>query len=128
MGSKSQISAEFFMLVGIAFLISIAFEIASLDQLKNFRNQKEEEAVRDVALKVQNELFIAANVEDGYVRVFKLPDRLDNTINYSLTILNSTLFVQSKNSFYTISIPKSVGNISLGVNKINKSGGVIHIN
>ncbi len=128
MVSKAQISAEFFMLVGLAFLIAIAFEIASLDQLKDFRIQKEEEAIRDVALKVQKELFIAANVEDGYVRTFELPDRLDNTINYSLTILNSTLFVQSKNSFYTVSIPKVVGNLSRGINGINKTGGVLYLN
>ena len=127
MGSKAQISAEFFVLVGLAFLIAIAFEIASLEQLKEFRVQKESEAVMDLALKLQREIFIASSVEDGYVRAFKIPESLDN-INYSLATQNSTITVKSKNSLFIVSIPSSVGNVSKGSNKINKTGGVIYIN
>ena len=127
MDSKAQISAEFFVLLGLAFLIAIAFEIASLDQLNDFRLQKENEAIKDLALKLQKELLTAATVEDGYVRIFSIPDTLDN-INYSLTTQNSTITVQSKNSLYIVSIPKAVGNASKGTNMINKTGGVIYIN
>ena len=35
MSSKSQISLEFFIFVGLAFLIAIAFSLASLDQLQD---------------------------------------------------------------------------------------------
>ena len=124
---SAQISAEFFIFLGLAFLIAIAFEIASLEQLNNFRIQKESEAVKDLALKLQKELLTAATVEDGYVRIFEIPDKLDN-INYSLTTQNSTIAVQSKNGFYLVSIPKTVGNVSKGNNKVNKTGGVIYIN
>lgn len=127
MHSKAQISAEFFVFLGLGFLIAIAFDIASINQLNDFRAEKESEAVRDLALKLQMELSIAANVEDGYVRIFGIPDALDS-INYSVTIQNSTVIVQSKNSFYLSSIPKVIGNISKGTNVINKSGGVIYIN
>lgn len=127
MNSKSQVSVEFFILLGLAFLIAIAFEIASLEQLKDFRIQKESEAVKDLALKLQKELLVAAVVEDGYVRAFQIPDKLDN-INYSLTTQNSTISVQSKNAYYVVSIPKAVGNVSQGANKINKTGGVVYIN
>ncbi len=127
MHSKAQISAEFFVFLGLGFLIAIAFDIASINQLNDFRTEKENEAVRDLALKLQMELSIAANVEDGYVRIFGVPDALDS-INYSITIQNSTVIVQSKNSIYLSSIPKVIGNISKGTNVINKSGGVIYIN
>lgn len=126
MGSKAQISAEFFVFLGLAFLVAIAFEIASLEQLNDIRIQKENEAVKDVALKLQKELLIAATVEDGYVRVFEIPDALDRT-NYSLTTLNSTINVKSKNSFYIVAIPKVVGKVGKGANVINKTGGVIYI-
>ena len=126
MGSKAQISAEFFVLLGLAFLIAISFEIASLDQLNDFRMQKESEAVKDLALKLQKEVLVAATVEDGYVRVFQIPDNLDR-INYTLTTLNQTITVKSKNSFYIVAIPKTVGKIGKGVNVINKTGGVIYI-
>ena len=127
MYSKAQISAEFFVLLGLAFLIAIAFELASIDQLNQFRMGKESEAVKDLALKLQKELLIAANVEDGYVRIFTIPDELNN-INYSLTTQNSTITVQSENSLYIVSMPKAVGSINKGTNTINKTGGVININ
>lgn len=127
MDSKAQISAEFFVLLGLAFLVAISFELASLDQLNEFRAQKESDAVKDLALKLQKELLIAATVEDGYVRNFQIPDTLDR-INYTLATQNSTITVESKNSLYLVLIPNAVGNITKGANKINKTGGVIHIN
>ena len=127
MGSKAQVSAEFFVFLGLAFLIAIAFEIASLDQLNDFRIQKESEAVKDLALKLQKEMLIAATVEDGYVRVFDIPDKLDS-IDYFLTIQNYTINIKSKNAFYIASIPKAIGNMTKGTNTIKKTNGIIYIN
>ena len=127
MDSKAQISAEFFVLLGLAFLIAIAFEFASLDQLNDFRIKKENEAVKDLGLKLQQELLIAATVEDGYARTFTIPDTLDR-INYTLTTKNSTITVESAHGRFIVSIPKAVGNVSRGANTINKTGGVIYIN
>lgn len=127
MDSKAQISAEFFILLGLAFLIAIAFELASLEQLNDFRIQKENEAVKDLGLKLQQELLVAATVEDGYVRIFEIPEKL-GIINYTLTTLNQTITVKSKNSLYIVSIPKVIGNASKGTNMINKTGGVIYFN
>ena len=124
---KAQMSAEFFVFVGLAVLIAIAFEIISLGQLNDLRLQKENEAVRDLALKLQQELLVASTVEDGYVRTFQIPDSIE-IINYSLSTQNSTITVKSKNSLYIASLPKVVGNVSKGANTINKTGGVIYIN
>ncbi|MDP3765692.1 MAG: hypothetical protein Q8R04_04200 [Nanoarchaeota archaeon] len=127
MHSKAQISIEFFIFLGLAFLIAIAFEIASLDQLNDFRIQKESEAVKDLALKLQKEVVVAATVEDGYVRVFEIPNKIDN-VDYSLNIQNYTIIVQSKNALFLVPIPMAIGNMSKGTNTINKTGGVIYIN
>ena len=127
MHSKAQISAEFFIFIGLAFLVAISFELASLDQLNDFRLRKEDEAVKDLALKIQKELLVAAVVEDGYVRTFTIPNSLDS-INFSLSTQNSTLMVESKNAYYAMRIPKAIGNVTKGSNIINKTGGVIHIN
>lgn len=127
MGSKAQMSAEFFVLVGLAFLVAIAFEIASLKQVNEFRIQNENDAVKDLALKLQKELLVAATVEDGYRRTFQIPDTLNN-INYSMTLQNSTIGVQSKNSYYIVRVPTVIGNVTKGTNIINKTGGVIYIN
>ena len=127
MHSRAQVSSEFFIFVGLAFLIAIAFALASLDQLQDFRIEKENEAVEDLSLKLQKEMLIAASVEDGYLRVFEIPDKLDS-IDYFLTVQNNTVIVQSKHSFYVSPIPKATGNLTKGTNKINKTGGVIYIN
>ena len=127
MGSRAQVSAEFFILLGIIFLTAIAFELVSLDHLKDFRIQKESDSVKDMAIKLQKEILVASTVEDGYVRIFTLPAQLES-INYSVAIENSTLVVTSKNAFYTVSIPIVVGNLTQGTNNITKTGGVIHIN
>ena len=128
MSSKAQVSFEFLILVGMAFLVAIVFTSLALKDLNYFMNQKENEAVKDLALKLQQEVIISSEVEDGYVRNFKIPDRLDN-INYSLYVYNSSiLVVQSKNGFYLVQTPKIVGSFAKGDNKINKTGGVIYIN
>ena len=127
MNSKAQVSIEFFIFVGLAFLIAIAFELASLDQLKDFRLENENAAVKDFALKLQKEVLIAAYVEDGYSRAFEIPDDLEN-IDFSVDLRNSTITVQSKNSLYITLVPSSVGNFSKGTNIIRKSGNVIYIN
>jgi len=126
MGS-AQVNVEFFIFMGLAFMITIAFGVTSVNQLKDFSNQKENEAVKDLALKLQKELIVAATVEDGYLRVFNISDKLEN-INYSLTTVNSIITVQSANALYIVSIPNIVGNLSKGKNVINKTGGVIRIN
>ncbi len=124
---RAQVSFEFFTFLGLAFLIAIAFEYISLNQLNDFRLKEENEVIKDISLKLQKELLIAAYVEDGYVRMFTIPDKIGE-INYSLTTQNSTLIVQSKNSAYILSLPNYAGNLSKGTNKINKTGGVIYVN
>ena len=125
---KAQVSAEFFLFIGMAFIIAIAFSMTSLDHINDFRIRKEGEEVKDVALKLQKELLIAASVEDGYARIFSIPDKLDDYVNYSVVTQNSTITVESKNSIFTVRIPNSVGNATKGTNRINKTNGVIYVN
>jgi len=125
---KAQISNEFLIFIGLAFLVALYFAINSINQLNDFRLQKESESVKDLALKLQRELLVASIVEDGYVRFFDIPDTLDDDLNYSLMLQNSTIVVQSKNAFYIVGIPTIIGNLTKSTNKINKTGGVIYIN
>ena len=127
MDSKAQLSAEFLLLLGLVFFIVIGVIALSFNNLKDFQLKKEDEVVKDVALKLQKELLIAASVEDGYIRYFTMTDKIEN-IDYSLITQNSSIGVLSKNSIYIVRIPSSIGNVTKGVNKINKTRGVIYIN
>ena len=127
MASRAQASAEFFIFIGLAFLIAVAFELASIKELNGISQQRENEIARDVGLKIQREMLIAASVEDGYSRNFELTEILGN-INYTVSKQNSTITVESKKGYFIIPIPSAVGSISKGTNIINKTGGVIYIN
>jgi len=126
---KSQTAMEFFVLVGLAALTIVIFMLASLDQIKEFQDKKEHIALKDLALKLQTEINLAATAEDGYQRQFTIASKLDNTINYSVVIKNNeTLIVYSDKSLYAVSIPKVIGNITKNTNTITKSGGVVNLN
>ncbi|HLC49973.1 MAG TPA: hypothetical protein VJI97_00930 [Candidatus Nanoarchaeia archaeon] len=125
--NKSQVSTEFFIFLGLAFLIAIIFSVGSLDKLNDVRTKKETDAVMDIALKLQREVLIAAYVEDGYSRSFQLPNNLE-AINYSIRTQNSTIIIQSKKGFYSLPIPTVIGNFTKGTNIISKTNGVINVN
>ena len=124
---KSQVVTEFLIFVGIGFIIAIIIISILANETKEFYNNKEDILVKDLALKVQSEINLAATVEDGYLREFEIPEKLDNT-DYTIFIKNGTLIVQSKNSIYFARIPNITGNIVKGVNKINNFDNVIYIN
>jgi uncharacterized protein (UPF0333 family) len=126
---KGQISMEFFILVGLASLLVIIFIMATLDQIKEFQDEREFLLIKDVALKLQAEIYLAATAEDGYQRQFTLPSKLGDTINYTIAIKNNeTLVVYSDKSLYAAPIPKVTGNITKNTNTITKTGGVINLN
>ncbi len=126
---KSQTAIEFFVLVGLVALTIVIFMLASLGQLKEFQDKGEYILIKDMALKLQTEVVLAATSEDGYQRQFTLPDKLGETVNYTVTIKNNeTIIVHSDKSLYAVSIPKVIGNITKNTNTITKTGGVVNLN
>ena len=120
---------EFFIFIGLTALAVGIFTLASLDQIKEFYDKREYIFLKDLALKLQTEINLAATAEDGYQRQFTIPDRLGNTVNYSIIIKNNeTLIVYSDKSLHVVSVPKVIGNITKNTNTITKSGGVVNLN
>lgn len=129
MHKKSQSSMEFFTLVGLAFLVVIIFVAVSANEVKEFRDTKEFLLIKDLALKLQKEVAIAASVENGYVRNFDLPDKLENIVDYSTIIRNNTLTINSSKTVFSVAIPNTAGkNFTKGANKIEKISGVVYVN
>ena len=124
---RAQISIEFMVFVGLTLVIAIAFGLSSAGQLNEFREKKESDAVKDLALKMQRELLIASHVEDGYFRQFELPNQAGGK-NYTITSTNTGLSIESENGYYFVFIPSIDGNLTNGTNRINKTSGVIHVN
>lgn len=126
---KSQSSMEFFTLVGLAFVAVIIFVAASANEVKEFRDQKEFFLIKDLALKLQKEVSIAASVEDGYERIFNLPDKLENIVDYSMRIRNNTITINSSKTVFSVAIVNVTGDFTKGSNKIEKrNNGRIYVN
>ena len=105
MHKKSQSSMEFFALVGLAFLATILFVGITVNEVKEFSDQKEFLMIKDLALRLQKEVAIAASVEDGYERDFTLPDKLENSVDYYILTKNTSITINSSKTVFSAGIP-----------------------
>jgi uncharacterized protein (UPF0333 family) len=126
---KAQVANEFIILFGFAVLVLMIFLYVMIDEVRSIQSEKELEAIRDVGFFVQNELFIASIVNDGYYREFEIPI-LHQSLEYSININNNMLILVSQRNDIEqyFLIPKVEGNVTKGLNNISKIGGVIHLN
>ncbi len=126
---RAQSSMEFFTLIGLAFLMTILFVAASANEMREFKDQKEFFLIKDLALKLQKEVTIAASVEDGYERSFTLPERLENNVDYFTIIRNNTITINSSKTVFSVRVPITFGkNFTKGDNTIEKRSGKVYIN
>ena len=126
---KAQSSMEFFALVGLAFLATILFAALTVNEVKEFSDQKEFLMIKDLALRLQKEVAIAASVEDGYERSFTLEDKLDSKVDYFTIVTNTSINVNSSKAAFSVRIPLIYGkNFTKGGNKIEKTDGRIYVN
>ena len=127
--NKSQSSMEFLTLLGLAFLAVILFVGVSANEVKEFRDQKEFFLIKDLALKLQKEVSIAASVEDGYVRSFNLEEKLDNTVDYFTINTNTSITVNSSDTVFSVRVPIIYGkNFTKGSNTVEKTNGKVYVN
>ncbi|MBI2128795.1 hypothetical protein HYU07_01005 [Candidatus Woesearchaeota archaeon] len=124
---KAQVSVEFIVFVGIGFIMLLIFLASSIEKMKEFNTEKEFILLKDVAYKVQNEIVLASIVNDGYMRTFDIPERLE-TSDYNISITGRTLIAQSDNYDYVLQLPDANGTLAKGNNTIKKTGGIVQIN
>ena len=129
MNNKSQLSMEFFMLAGLAFIAVIIFVGASGREIGELRDTKDFLLIKDLGLKLQKEVSIASYVEDGYERDFTLPDKLENSVDYYILTKNTSITINSSKTVFSARIPVIYGkNFTKGSNKIERISGKIYVN
>lgn len=129
MHKKSQSSIEFFALVGLAFLATILFAAITVNEVREFSDQKEFLMIKDLALRLQKEVAVAASVEDGYERRFTLEDKLEDKVDYFVIVTNSSINVNSSKAAFSVRIPLIYGkNFTKGSNKVEKTNGKVYVN
>ena len=117
------------MLLGVALLILMMVLAMISDDVSFIAYKKERHVADDLGFMLQNELFLASEVHDGYTRTISLQERYDG-VRYNVTIIGRTLVVRTdiegiEQPFY---IPDVVGDFKKGENTIRKQGGVIYLN
>ena len=125
---KAQVSMEFIFLVGLAFAVMVVFVSSTRSEFSALRSEEERSLVKDVSVMVQHELIVASNVEDGYTRVFEVPNKLDDSISYTIQITNNTLLAYTDEYESVLNIPAVIGSIQKGNNTITKTDSIIYLN
>jgi len=125
---KCQVANEFVLLLGVAMLMIMLFLSIVSKDMEFMVTKKEQNVLRDIGFSVQNELFIAANVKDGYTRTFEIPPNYRG-VNYNVSVNSGYLILSSDrtNQLAEYALPEFNGTLHLGFNQINKSGGVIYV-
>lgn len=125
---RAQSAIEFFTVAGMAFIAAIFFIGISANEVREIKDQKEFLLIKDLGMKLQKEVVIASQVEDGYKRTFKLPDKLEAVVDYFIVMSNETITINSSKSVFFVHIIGVTGNFTKGNNKIEKINGEIYIN
>lgn len=124
---KGQVALEFVLLIGLAFMIMIVFSALAQDSLVGLRQKEEYIALKDLMHTMQGEIITANIVENGYKRIFTIPQTLDG-VTYTMYLLNGYIIGESTNQEYALKVAEVNGSFVKGGNTIRKQGGVVYLN
>jgi len=135
---KSQSSVEFTLIITFMFLVFFVFFLMVGGKMTDVQKEGNRKLLGDLAKIIKEEIILANNVEDGYFRVFEIPQKL-NGLDFNMSLLREegvnhteliVSFVNYTDEFdYIERLPRNItGNLSRGQNNISKKGGVICLN
>jgi hypothetical protein len=125
---RAQIATEFAFMVmlSLAFLASTLIVVAFY--LERSQTQAIDAGLTDVVSQVQQELLLAATVEDGYTRIFFIPETVEGQ-GYALTNDHTTVTATSPNGPIAIKLIPSVnGTLQRGENTLRRHSGMLCVN
>ena len=126
---RAQVGMEFMIIIGaVMFFTSLLLLIIQQDTSKE-SYKKENILLKNIALTVQNEVNLAMESGDGYVREFNLPKKAGN-LDYEITIDNKMIYIKTIPFRHALAVPSPeiVGNINKTYNIIKKISGVVYLN
>jgi hypothetical protein len=117
---------QFMFIMGLVFIFFVIFVVGFSERYRDIRTEKERMALRDVALRVHDEISLAHNLEDGYLRNFTLPDDVEG-FNYSISLDRNVIVVRSIDTEYSTYVAPVQGAVRKGSNVITRKSGVVCI-
>jgi hypothetical protein len=124
---------EFVTFVSLGLLITLLFLVMAQPYEASIRQERKNVLGKELLWRVAAELNGAAAVGDGYERTFRLPERLDDGTNYSLSISPTLQVVRiwwnvGEGGFGMPIITSNItGSFSPGENHIQNSNGLITV-
>jgi len=127
---RSQSAIEFLILTGfLLFSFTILF-VAIQGNMSDKLKERQELAVKSVAIAVQDEINLASQSMDGYSRQFKIPEEI-NGREYEINITEGMVYLRTVDGRYALALPVQnvTGNLVKETpNTITKEEGVVHLN
>lgn len=125
---KSQSAMEFIVLASFLFLVVIGFFAVTSSNILNAKEEGNKKTTQDIAEFAYKEIETAKSVNDGYVRVFLMPRKV-NGADYTIRIIDDReLVVNYLGNEYVKFLPANVsGDLGKGLNEILKINGVVYI-
>lgn len=126
---KSQTAIEFVILVGFVLFVFVAFLLVIRGNTSDKIREKKNQAVKELALTVQDEINLALSSTDGYYRSFNLPETLSGQ-EYEAEISEGMVYIHTTDNKYAIALPVAnvTGDVNEGGNIIRKENGEIKLN
>jgi len=126
---KNQSAVEFFILIGVLLFIFLIFLYLFQGNLFEKTEKRKDDMVRETALSIQNEISLASEASDGYMRTFEIPSTLLGS-NYEANITSGFVYVRTSDGSHAISLPvlNITGDLRISTNTIKKVNGIIYLN
>ncbi|MFH1291255.1 MAG: hypothetical protein ABIH79_01735 [archaeon] len=126
---KAQVSVEFIIILGTVFFFASIFLLVIQENMNDKTYQRENLLVKEIALIVQDEINLALQSGDGYLREFELPQKAGN-IDYEANIESGIVYIKTIDNRHALTLPVAnvVGDVNITMNIIKKIDGVIYLN
>ncbi|MGM5481394.1 MAG: hypothetical protein ACQESE_03205 [Nanobdellota archaeon] len=126
---NAQLETEFIILLIMGFFILFTILAILITVSDTKREEQFYYEINDLGKSVQQELLLAGQVDDGYIREFYLPQRIDSKI-YNVYTGNTSksqsyIIFSFDNQEIFFVIPKIEGVIATGTNTIMKRNGTL---
>jgi len=109
---KAQAAAEFAIVFGAVFFFLTAFFLAIQVSNSDRIYQRRDIATKEIALTIQNEIALASDSSEGYVRTFTLPPNIDGKA-YEAKLQEGLVYVKTNDNKHALALPISnVSNIN----------------
>lgn len=126
---KAQVSIEFITFVSILLLITLVASQAAIYRSNEIMTENRNNEAKRTAQIAATELNIAYEIGNGYSRTFYLSPVFSDGADYSIAIINQSLYIfwDNRNYFLPILASGVSGNLTKGYNKIKNNNGVVEI-